>query len=390
MNDFAANKSLQLINVLDGNLRQVELTATQQQQLETAYNSVAKWLADSDHPLLRNVKIYPQGSVRLRTTVRPLGREEFDVDLVCFLPDANQYLHSADYIYQLVGNRLKEHGVYRRMLEPKNRCWRLDYADGSRFHMDITPAMPNVLCSRGGILVPDRDRQQLKPSNPIGYADIFDGISQLVPEFRTVEVARFAEAVAKASIEPLPDPMQPKDFLRRIVQLAKRHRDLHFQEHEGHPPISVILTTLAMEAYAALTKGVFDDPWQFVRAVIEDMPLYVRETGHGYEVPNPSTEGENFAEKWNEKPQRALDFSMWHQQFVADIDMLMAAQGFDQTARILNEKLIGPESASWQKAMIGEVSAVRSSGGLYRNPGVGGISAVVATPIPKNTFFGDG
>lgn len=389
MSDFAANKSLQLISVLDGNLRQIELTATQQKQLETAYNSVAKWLADSDHPLLRNVKIYPQGSVRLRTTVRPLGKEEFDVDLVCFLPDADQYLHSADFIYQLVGNRLKEHGVYKRMLEPKNRCWRLDYADGSRFHMDITPAMPNLHCSRKGILVPDRERQQLKPSNPIGYAEIFDGVSQLVPEFRTVEVVRLAEAIAKASIEPLPDPMKPKDFLRRIVQLAKRHRDLHFQEHEGYPPISVILTTLAMEAYAALTRGVFDDPWQFVRAVISDMPLYVRETVYGYEVPNPSTEGENFAEKWNAEPQRALDFRKWHQQFIADIDGLMAAQGFDQTTTILNERLIGPESTSWQKHMIGGVSAVRSTDGLYRNSGVGGVSAIVGTPIQKNTFFGD-
>ncbi|MEW8085880.1 MAG: nucleotidyltransferase [Candidatus Thiodiazotropha endolucinida] len=388
MNDTTANKGLQLINVLDGNLRQIELTATQQQQLETAYKSVAEWLADSDHPLLRNVEIYPQGSVRLRTTVRPLGKEEFDVDLVCFLPDANQYCHSADFIYQLVGGRLKEHGVYKRMVQAKNRCWRLVYADGTRFHMDITPAMPNLNCDRHGILVPDRDRQQLKPSNPIGYANIFDGVSQLVPEFRSLQIARFAEAMAKASIELLPDPMQPKDFLRRIVQIIKRHRDMHFQEHSGHPPISIILTTLAMESYAALTKGVFDDPWQFIRAVIGDMPLYVRETESGVEVPNPSTEGENFAEKWNQKPQRALDFYRWHKQFVVDIDELMAAQGFDQTATILNERLIGPESTRWQESVIGSVNTARANNSLYRTPGYGGISVVAGTPIQKNTFYG--
>jgi hypothetical protein len=255
--------------------------------------------------------------------------------------------------------------------------------------MDITPALPNPHCDRHGILVPDRGRQQLKPSNPIGYADIFDGISQLVPEFRSLHVTRFAEAMARASIEPLPDPMQPKDFLRRIVQLIKRHRDMHFQEHNGHPPISIILTTLAMESYVQLTKSVFDDPWQFIRAVIGDMPLYVRETERGFEVPNPSTEGENFAEKWNEKPQRAVDFKNWHQKFVTDIGDLMAAQGFDQTTRILIDRLIGPESAFWQKRMIKSVNTARASNNLYRTPGVGGISVVTGTPVQKNTFYGD-
>jgi hypothetical protein len=388
MNSIVEKKSLQLTNVIDGSLRQLELTATQHKQLEVAYNSVARWLADSNHPLLSNVSIYPQGSVRLRTTVRPLGKDEFDVDLVCFLPSANQHLHSADYIYELVGNRLKGHDVYKRMLEEKKRCWRLDYADGSRFHMDITPAMQNLNCGNSGILVPDRDRQELKPSNPIGYSDKFDDVSRLAPRFRSFDVTQLSKVLADASIEPLPNPMQSKDFLRRTVQLAKRHRDLYFQKHDGYPPISIILTTLAMESYGVHSSGVFDDPWHFLRTVMADMPRYVRKTVDGYEVTNPSTDGENFAEKWNETPQQALDFMQWHQQFLTDVDRLVAAQGLDQVSKILNERLVGSESIHWQKNMIGGVSNARVTGGLYREPHVGGISVVSGTPVQKNTFFG--
>lgn len=38
MNNLTLRKNLQLINTLDGNIRQIELTRTQQEQLETAYN----------------------------------------------------------------------------------------------------------------------------------------------------------------------------------------------------------------------------------------------------------------------------------------------------------------------------------------------------------------
>lgn len=391
MDDQTTRKKLQLINTLDGNVRQIELTSAQHAQLETAYTAVAKWLGDSDHPLLRDVQIYPQGSVRLRTTVRPIGQDEFDVDLVCLLPNARLGVDSAESIYHLVGERLRAHGTYKKMLEPKNRCWRLDYADGSRFHMDITPAMPNPMCGEGGILVPDRERKEFKPSNPVRYAEIFDDISRLAPEFTGLELAQFTEALSRASIEPLPDPMAPKDFLRRIVQLAKRHRDLHYQQAKGrHPPISIVLTTLIMESYANLTKQVFQSPWDFMESVIREMPLYVRDTTEGYVVPNPSAPDENFAEKWNAEPQKARDFLDWHSHFLADIHGLVAAQGFDRILPILNEKLIGPDSLAWQKHMIGGIGQARQNAELSRVSVVGGISTVGGVPVQKNTFYGDG
>jgi hypothetical protein len=43
---------------------------------------------------------------------------------------------------------------------------------------------------------------------------------------------------------------RPKGIPRRIVQIAKRHRDMHFiDDDEGLAPLSIIITTLASHAY---------------------------------------------------------------------------------------------------------------------------------------------
>ena len=51
------------------------------------YEAVAAWLSDEDSPLRQyEPELYPQGSFRLGTPIRPLkARDEFDIDLVCRL-----------------------------------------------------------------------------------------------------------------------------------------------------------------------------------------------------------------------------------------------------------------------------------------------------------------
>src|SRR6185312_17164056 len=120
---------------------------------------------------LDQVQIYPQGSIALGTTVRPLATAEFDVDLVCHLPSIKS-VSDAQSIKTLVGDRLKEHGTYKERLEEKQRCWRIHYAN--QFHLDITPSIPNSGCHRGGELVPDKVLKEWKPTNPKGYIAQFD------------------------------------------------------------------------------------------------------------------------------------------------------------------------------------------------------------------------
>jgi hypothetical protein len=52
----------------------LDLTETQKKDAKERYEAVAKVLAESGNPLLKYAKIYPQGSFRLGTSVKPLGR----------------------------------------------------------------------------------------------------------------------------------------------------------------------------------------------------------------------------------------------------------------------------------------------------------------------------
>ncbi|CRI66806.1 conserved hypothetical protein [Thiocapsa sp. KS1] len=390
MDDRPSDARLDLLANPDGALRGVELSPTQYDQLETAYHAVGNWLADSDDPLLKSARIYAQGSVRLRTSVRPLGADHFDVDLVCLLPAAHPSVHSAVKVSEIIGKRLAESGRYKRMLEPKNRCWRLNYAESSRFHMDITPAMPNPACSQQGILVPDRELRQLKPSNPEHYAELFDMASKIEPTFTDL-VLDFAKAIAlaRAEIDPLPDPMQPRDMLRRIVQLLKRHRDLYFESTEGHPPISIILTTLAATSYGREALRTWPNPWAFIQTVLARLPHYVEGSPGRYQVRNPSALGENFAEKWNTEPQKATDFFKWHRLLVADVEAYQRSEGLDQRIPIMRDRLVGPETNAWHRNRLSTIQRRRTDGTLARAPITGGLLAAGhGTSIRANTFFG--
>ena len=386
-----------LISAIDIACRQLELTEHQYEEARKRYTRIADYLADTDDPLFAGVEIRTQGSVRLRTTVRPVGQEEFDVDLLCHLPAAKQYIHDSDDIYQRLGARLKENAIYERMCEPLKRCWRLQYADGERFHMDITPSIHNLLCTQGGILVPDRNINDWESSNPIGYADAFDETSKKVPTFTAFRTMQFAEAMAKAYIEPMPERMESTDLLRRLVQVSKRHRDMMFLDQEnGFPPISIIITTLLMQAYEDAILQPHETPWDFVLEVVRLMPYYIKKTQTGpdsykFDLPNPTTDGENFAERWNEDMRRARDFWRWHQKLESDLTTLASLQGEDRIRDHLTSHITGPETGKAFSHRRDRIKASREQGRLTRLVGAGGLAVTNSrnTGARPHTFFGD-
>ena len=111
------------------------------------YEAVGAWLDADDSELARyQLSIYPQGSFALGTAVKPLGDDEYDVDTVCLLqltPDQVTQKQLKD----LVGARLKHpQSRYKDMIEPRDggrRCWTIRYADASKFHLDVLPAIPD-------------------------------------------------------------------------------------------------------------------------------------------------------------------------------------------------------------------------------------------------------
>lgn len=177
-------KKSEIAGVLERICQALELSATQHELAKNRYETVGNWLADADHSPLQTLVIYPQGSMSLGTTVKPVGQNEHDVDLVSFVPGVGSDFPPAT-LKRVIGERLKNNGHYAPILEEMARCWRLNYAN--EFHMDITPPISNPLCSAGGELVPDKTLNGWKASNPKGYRAQFERRASLQPRMRLQE-----------------------------------------------------------------------------------------------------------------------------------------------------------------------------------------------------------
>lgn len=361
-------------------------TQTQREKAETAYSAVGEWLAGST--ALSSALIYLQGSEAIGTTNKPVLDHEHDVDLLCFVRDWTN-VEPPSVLKKIVGDRLREHGTYRLLLQEKQRCWRLDYAGA--FHLDITPSIPNPACSNGGELVPDKSQRCWKPSNPRGYRDWFIFRASFDPI--SVAVNKTDEQ-ARADVEPFPDKLVRKGILRCVVQLLKRHRDIWFaKDADGLAPISIIITTLAAHAYYHCANNysydneldLFCDTIRFMPHFIE--PSYVQDALIG-KVMNPTTVGENFAEKWASDPRKAKAYRDWNAAALETFERLSAAVGRDEVAVHLSKSL---GSAQVEKAMASETlerSNARETGRLVVAPSVGLVTSNVGTPVRANTFYG--
>lgn len=382
-----------LVQLLDRLCAELEITEVRRNEADQRYNGVAEWLSAGEHYLLHGLSIYLQGSTALGTTVRPIRSLEHDVDLVAFLPGGSRDLPPS-YVKKVVGDRLKENGHYLKLLEEKQRCWRLVYAN--EFHLDITPSVLNAACWRGGELVPDKSLRVWKETNPKAYRTAFDIRAALVPILR---VTKALDEVGKmrADIEPFPVASRTRSLLCRIVQIAKRHRDVHFEALDlALSPISVIVTTLLAWSYESCVRGTqYDTEFDVLLDVLRRMPEFIGQTlpdgSPGWYIPNESTQGENFAERWNDDPRRARAFFAWHRKAVADLEALALQEGADRVRSRMDDAFGAWPVARAFTALDGEIAIARKSGLLRVAPLVGvttGATALPSTPVRSNTFYG--
>jgi hypothetical protein len=386
-------RELQIVGILEAVCQSLEPTPSQTSLAKQRYEVVGTWLANSDAPALRSITVYLQGSIAIGTAVRPIGFNEIDVDLVAHQPELDVQLSPAAQ-KKAIGDRLKANGNYARLVDEMPRCWRLNYA--GEFHLDITPSIPNPNCRFGGELVPDKTLKRWKPSNPKGYRHVFEERAKLVPIIRIRK--HIAADSLGANVEPYPASIAFKGILRRIVQIAKRHRDIFFIDDMDVAPLSVIITTLASRSYEWCVRNrEYDNELELVLDVIEHMPDSIDtsevEGVVQWFIWNETTLGENFAEKWNRRPERAQAFFEWHARFCADIAALPTIRGIDRLGKKLTD-LFGQKPANDAIANITEeVSTARTTGNLRVAPKVGltvaaAAAAAASTPVRSNTFFG--
>jgi hypothetical protein len=382
-----------LTGLIESACQSLEISSSQNELARKRYEAVGDWLSGADDPLLATIAIRLQGSVAIGTTVKPIGANEYDVDLVAHVGDLDVTISPAS-LKKSVGDRLQSNRVYADLLEEMPRCWRLNYAN--EFHLDITPSIPNPSCAMGGELVPDKTLRIWKASNPQGYRAKFDRRAALVARIRRALGKAFDSARADADIEPYPENRGLKGILRRIVQIAKRHRDIYFiDQDQTVAPLSIIITTLASRAYEyCVTNFEYDDELDLVCDVVRKMPAMIQVdvvNGHQtWSLWNMTTAGENFCEKWNNDPRRAAAFFSWHAEALRDLEALAAAEGLDQVQRRLGSifgsapatKAMDTLTERVNRARSGNHLSVSRPAGLIAGTGVG------TTLVRANTFFG--
>ena len=381
-------RKLQLIGTLEKICQALELTETQYGAAKAHYEAVGKWLSESESNVLRTAIIYPQGSVSYGTTVRPVRYQEFDLDLVSYLPSLPPSIVPA-FVKKLVGDRLKKHSYYKSILEEKARCWRLNYAN--EFHLDITPSIPNPQCIYHGELVPDKDLNEWKPTNPKGYSDWVNKIAELQPRIQLKgDTFRF-----EASIEELPDLTEFKGLLKRCVQLCKRYRDLYFlDQNKEIAPISIIITTLVVKAYEfCVTNFPYETEFDVLLDVIRRMPDFIEshiaQDGQLYFIPNVTTEGENFAEKWNRDSRLPRAFDLWQKNILSVFQRINEVTGMDQLYMELAPAFGDQEVKTSMEKFTAAVSAARAGNFLSASPLTGlTVNNPKRMKILSNTFYG--
>ncbi|MEM8422778.1 nucleotidyltransferase [Morganella morganii] len=345
--------------ILNNILEKIELPDSAYEKAEKRYQDLGDWLHRPESICVNlDPHVFSQGSFRLGTAIKPDSEEQYDLDMGCNLRRGLDKISNTQLqLKHLVGYELK---LYRKArgikeeLTEKKRCWRLEYADGLSFHLDIVPCIPESDARRSilkkrmvensqfddslaqqvsqlAVSITDNTdssytvvNDNWRISNPEGYARWFETRMKTAHLIINEREMRF-----KASIDTLPF-YQWKTPLQQVIQLLKRHRDTMFKDNEDSKPISVIITTLAAKSY----KGE-SDLISALNTVLAEMDSHIN--AQIPLVPNPVNPVEDFADKWYD--QKSLQYRLkenfykWLYQARADFKALCSQ---DDAQRIVD------------------------------------------------------
>jgi hypothetical protein len=326
-----------LSRLLEEVAKELDISPSKYRLAVSRYEAVGKWLNEGDYEdFAGEITIYPQGSFRLGTVVRPVREQvekDYDIDLVCeFVEQPN--LTVPEKVKYRVGKRLKQHETYKEMLDKEGkRCWTLLYSEqeGAGFHLDVLPSSGNstISCNPISITHKNECNYEWRSSNPRGYAGWFEEVNQhvfsmVVNEQKRMISKSFFEVYAK--VEDVPDQLI-RTPLQRVIQIIKRHRDMRFNGNSKYAPISMIMTTLAAHLYDNETD-VYTALTNIVNKLAAHMSLLENRlmtdqklSGRGlikrladgtWYIGNPTNPNENFADRWHEdRNARAKAFFQW-------------------------------------------------------------------------------
>ena len=276
-------------------------------------------------------ELYLQGSVRYGTPIKPYSPNssvslDIDIDIVAehtFLK--NNSTTEKDLKLQA------EYPISGLKHEEKNPCWRLPY-ENKFFYIDITPCVLNPKTNGlkwGQYSVDITYKNNIsyvwRSSNPKGYYIWFKEVNKKAHEFA---LSQLTENVINRYQSYQIDNFKPliRTNLQKTIQIAKWLRDKYFysQPNKEYKPISIILTTLITEVFAKYTERndisieellknfitimktmeqdkqfIFNSYSKRIDRTIDPIKAMYRDNGK-WNIPNPTDDSENFANRWNE------------------------------------------------------------------------------------------
>lgn len=377
-----SERERQLDMLLDGAIASFDIPDSMYELAVSRYDGLGRWLSECSERRGTSGDVYPQGSFRLGTVVRPIGgKDQYDIDLV-YQRDVSKSSLSQAKLKEDAGEDLADYVLNLPeglpTLNEGKRCWTLVYPSDP-FHMDVLPAIPDLDGDDNSILLTDRDHREWQHSNPVGYSEWFR--ERMADEF--VRLRQEAAIETKAmDVEDVP-AWRVKTTLQRTVQALKRHRDICFQHRVEHKPTSIIITTLAAKSY--VDGGTL---YEVLTRVTQDMPRHIMVHDGEYWVGNPVQSEENFADRWGGDPELARSFFDWMEQARTDFNNLAAKPGLDSVLESI-EKGLGEGPARAAGRSVGSQIATASRSGQL---GLGSSSGLLSTsprrPAPQHTFHG--
>lgn len=310
-------------NLLRSVAEELQLPPSMDAEARKKYSILGSYLAYG--PLRKySPRVYAQGSQSYGTTVKPIGREEFDLDVVVA---TDRYGVLPEDLMNELFEVLKACPDVGSAPERLSRCVRVKFP--GRMHLDFVPAVPSQEGSTY-IRIPEKVGQMWywKTTNPEGFTKWFESRCE-------VPLAKMRMA------EPLPEreTATAKPDMKVVVQLVKRHHQLTFHgDQKGLRTPSIVLTTIA--GHVDATGNVFKTLGKVVALLGE-----VASWESAPDLRNPAYEPEVITEKWSD-PKVFDAFRFWVEEFRRDLTRYNAAQGtgVHRVAPILT-KMFGEEAS---------------------------------------------
>lgn len=395
-------------NLLNKLAKEIDIPDSLFDVAEKRYISVGEWLNRKDSYLNKigaNVDIYPHGSTKLGTMIKPTTNDdEYDIDVVCEIKNVSKNISTQKQLKETLGKDIKSYARAHNMNNiPNNgnRCWTLNYHDNAQFHMDFLGAIPNhntkgihlecdmnsadIFKSKDYTLaitdqrspVYDKISSEWNISNPRGY---FNWFKSKMEKRYNIYKEQFAME-ASIEIESVPE-YKVKTPLQKSIQILKRHRDIYFKNNVDYRISSIIITTLVAHTYENESSI-----YLTLKKAVEEMPNYIRVNEDKYYISNPVDINENFADKWNHDVMYPKFFFEWLKQLRADFfkDALLGDNIFESLSEIdiLKERLggIAVENA------YGKVLKERKTNSNIKIGCISGLSSISTIAKP---YGGDG